>query len=260
MIDTIISIIANLFSIFGITIDSKKIALSFKRNKTFRNGCIVSFLCICCVLIICLIIYKQKSITVTNVTLSENSLTMSINESHTLTAKVLYSDNTMDEDILWYSSNDSIATVDQNGIVSALNIGNVTIIAQASKNNTTEIAECAITIKSPPSGYSISVHQLSEDSYAYVYVKPYESDITDIQIYAKSPSGEIFSPNKDENDLYHFYSECGTWTIYASVKNDIGIYKAQKPEDYVIIEVTNITDILGNSIGTLNNMLQQLVP
>lgn len=185
---------------------------------------------------------------------------MSINESHTLTAKVLYSNKTMDEDILWTSSNDSIAIVDQNGIVTALNNGNVTIIAQACKNNTTEIAKCTITIKSPPSGYSISVHQLSEDSYAYVYVKPYETDIVDIQIYAKSPSGKIYSPNKDENDLYHFYSECGTWTIYASVKNDVGIYEAQKPDDFVIIEVTNITDTLGDSIDILNNMIKQLIP
>lgn len=259
MINTILSIIANVFSIFGITIDSKKISNKLKKNKAFRKICLISFLCICCVLIIRFIISKQKSITVTNVTLSENSLTMSINESHILTAKVLYSNNTMDEDILWISSNDSIATVDQNGIVTALNNGNVTIIAQASKNNTTEIAECTITIKSPPSGYSISVHQLSEDSYAYVYIKPYESDITNIQIYGKSPSGEIFAPNKDENDLYHF-SECGSWIIYASVKNDAGIYEAQKPEDFAKIEVTNITDTLGDSISTLNNMLRQLVP
>lgn len=257
--DTIISIIANIFSIFGITINAKEIHNNFK-NKKFRNLCIIIFLSMCCILIICLVVFKQKSITVTKVTLSEDLLTMSTGESHTLTAAVFYSNNSISNEVLWNSSNNSVATVDQNGLVTALSDGNTTIIAQASKNNTTEIAECTITIKSPPSGYSISVHQLSTDSYAYVYVKPNDPDITDIQIFGKSPSGEIFTPNKDENNLYHFYSECGTWTIYATVKNDVGIYEAQKPEDFVKIEVTNTTDTLGDSIGTLNNMFQQLIP
>ena len=259
MLDTIISIISNIFSIFGITIDPKQIRHKLK-NKRFRNICIVIFLCMCCALIICFIISKQKSIIVTNVTLSEDSLTMNIDETHSLIATVLYSNNSISNDVLWSSSNNSIATVDQNGLVTALSDGNATIIVQASKNNSTEIAECTVSIKSPPSGYSISVHQLNEDSYAYVYVKPYDTDITNIQVYGKSPSGEIFTPNKDENDLYHFYSECGTWTIYASIENAAGKYEAQKPEDFVTIEVTNTTDILGESLGALGNMFQQLTP
>lgn len=259
MIDTIISIIANIFSILGITIDAKE-ALNKLKNKKFRNISIILLLCICCTLIICFYIYKQKSIIVTKVTLSENSLLMNLHDTCTLTATVLYSNNSTDNKVMWSSSNNSIATVDQNGVITALADGSTIITAQASKNNSTDIAECTIAVKSPPSGYSISVHQLSENSYAYVYVTPYDKDITKIQIYGRSPSGEVFTPNKDKNDLYHFYSECGTWTIYASVENDAGIYEACKPEDFVTIEVTNTTDILGDSLGTLDNMLQQLTP
>lgn len=208
-------------------------------------------------LIICVFLYKKHSVTVTNVTLNVNSLNLNINESRSLTATVLYSNNSLSNDVLWSSSNESIATVDQNGLVIAFATGNTAIIAQASRNNTTEIAECTLTVKSPPSGYSISVHQLTEDSYAYVYVKPYDSDFTNIQIYGKSPSGEIFSPKKDENDLYHFYSECGTWTIYASVENSSGIYEAHKPEDFVTIEVTDTSDILGSSLEMIDDILKK---
>lgn len=259
MIDILISIIANIFSIFGITIDAKK-SLNKLKNKKYHSLYIIIFLCLCCILIICIYINKQKSITISKVTLSEYSLLMNINETHALTATVLYSNNTIDNNVFWNSSNDAIATIDQNGIITALDTGSVTIIAQASKNNTTEIAECTIIINSPPTGYSISVHQLSEDSYAYVYVKPYDNNITNIQIYGKSPSGEIFSPNKDVNDLYHFYSECGTWTIYASVENEFGIYEACKPDDFVTIEVTNTTDILDDSLGAFDDIIQQFIP
>jgi len=259
LIESIISIIANVFSIFGISIDVKK-TLNKLKNKKLRNVFITLLLCVCCVLIIFFYISKQRSIIVTKVILNENSLTMNVNDTYSLTATVLYSNNSTDNKVLWSSSNKSIATIDQNGVVTALADGSTIITVQASKNNSTEIAECVIIVESPPSGYSISVHQLSEDSYAYVYVTPYDKDITKIQIYGRAPSGEVFTPSKDENDLYHFYSECGTWTIYASVENDAGIYEACKPEDFVTIEVTNATDTLGNSLGTLNNMLQQLAP
>lgn len=257
MIESIMSIIASFFSIFGLS--AKEIFNKFK-NKKFRNISIVSLSVICCILIVYFYMSKQKSIVITKVMLSEDMVIMNINDTHTLTATVLYSDNSASDSVLWSSSNNSIATVDQNGLVTALSDGNTTIIAQASKNNTTEIAECIITIKSPPSGYSISVHQLSIDSYAYIYVKPYDTDITNIQIYGKSPSGEIFAPNKDENDLYYFYTECGTWTIYAYIENDAGTYEACKPEDFVTIEVTNITDMLSDSLSEFDGIFQQLFP
>lgn len=62
-----------------------------------------------------------------------------------------------------------------------------------SKNSTVN-AECVITVKTPHSGYSISVRQISEGAcYAYVYIKPYDDDVTEIQKYGKSPFGEIFA-------------------------------------------------------------------
>ncbi len=264
MIETIISIIANILSIFGITIDIQKAKKIFNiwknRNKLNRTISFLLFLCICCILIICIYIYKQKSIIVTKVTLSEESLTMSVNETHILTAKVLYSNNTINDDVIWSSSNNSIASVDQNGLVTALSNGSATIIVQASKNNSTEIAECTITIKSPPSGYSISARQLSDDSFAYIYVEPYDDNITNVQIYGKSPSGEIFILNKASDDLYHFYSESGIWTIYASVQNDMGKYEAHKPEDFITIKVTNATDIVGESIEIFNKVFKEFTP
>lgn len=203
------------------------------RGKQFR----VMFLgSLFAVFIVVLVILNVSSVTVTKVMVSKETLTMGINDTNKLAATVLYSDNS----VLWTSSNETVAIIDKNGNITALADGTTTITAQASRNNSTESAECILTIKSPPSGYRITVRQTAADSYAYVYVEPYEDDVTKIQIYGKSPSGEIFTPVKDENDLYHFYSECGTWTVYASVENDAGVYMANKAEDYATIEVTNI--------------------
>ena len=236
MADNLKEIILNLLSIF---IDDTALEniRSKLTNKKFRIIFIVFILCIIFIVITYLYL---SSITVTKVTISENVLYMNVNDSQTLTATVLYSNNSISDKVIWTSSNESVATIDKNGIVYALAKGTTIITAQASRNNTTETVECEITVQAPPSGYSISVQQTEIDSYAYIYVTPYEDDITNIQIYGKSPSGEIFTPNKDKENLYHFYSECGTWTIYASVENNASTYEANKPEDFVTIEVTNI--------------------
>lgn len=196
------------------------------------------------------------SVTVTQVTLDEYSFVMSTGDTKTLTATVIYSDNSMNHDVLWTSSNQSVAAISPDGQITALTEGTATILVQAIRNNTTMNAECTVTVKNPPSGYSIAVHQTSEGAcYAYVYVTPYDDNVDKIQIYGKSPSGEIFTPDKDANDLYHLYAECGTWTIYASLENDAGIYEAHEPEDFATITITDLSSDLFNSF----DMLEQLI-
>ncbi len=250
MIESLIGILANILSIFDIHIDIEKVTEKLK-DKKIR---IISIVLCISALLIYFYISKQLSITVTQVILNEDTLHMSTDDTNILIATVLYSDNSTNNNVLWSSSNESVAIVGEDGLITALTEGTTTIVAQATKNNSTESAMCIVTVKNPPSGYSISVRQTNVDSYAYVYIKPYDNDITRIQIYGKSPSGEIFPPATDENNLYRFYTECGTWTIYATIENEAGlIYEAQKPEDFVTIEVTDI------SSSFLNDILPQFI-
>lgn len=254
MFERIISILANILSIFNVHINIKKVSAKLK-NKKIRNLCLITFFIgIICFFTIQGYIARQASIAVTQVVLNNNTLKMNVANTQALIATVLYSDNSIDNNVLWSSSNEAVATVDSNGIVTALSEGTTTIIAQASRNNTVQISECIITVKSPPRGYSISSRPSTIKSYYYIYVRPYDEDVTQIKLYAKSPSGEIFNPPIDENDLYHFYSECGTWTIYASLENEGGIYEANKPEDFLSLE---ITDISPSSHG---DIIQSIMP
>ena len=186
--------------------------------------------------------------------LNNDTLKMNVADTQTLIATVIYSDNSTDNDVLWSSSNEAVAIIDSNGIVTALSEGTSTIIAQATRNNTIQMSECIVTVKSPPSGYSISSRPSGMKSYYYIYVYPYDEDVTQIKLYAKSPSGEIFNPPIDENNLYHFYSECGTWTIYASLESEGGTYEANKPTDFLSLEITDI------SSNPLDDVFQNLIP
>lgn len=66
-------------------------------------------------------------IPVESINLSEDSLTMNIGDSRTITATIYPSDST-DKTIVWASSNESVATV-TNGIIRAIAGGNTTITA-----------------------------------------------------------------------------------------------------------------------------------
>ena len=61
----------------------------------------------------------------------------------------------------------------------------------------------------------------------------------------------MHTPNVDRNDLYRIHTETGIWTIYAALKSQRGTYEASKPEDFVTIEVNDIspTDMDALSAG-----------
>lgn len=179
------------------------------------------------------------SIKISNMTINKDFLDMNVGDEYNLKVNVLYSNNTITNDVIWSSSDESVAKVCNNGNVIALSSGTTTIIAQASKNNDTKSVTCNITVKSPPRGYSINVIQGSIDSEIYVWIKPYDSNYTKINIHCMAPSGNVLTFKRTLEPI-QLDSECGLWTIYASIENDDGIYMGNKSSDFVTINVTEL--------------------
>ena len=86
-----------------------------------------------------------ESVDVTGITLSQNSLSLTVGESATLTATVTPA-NATTQDVTWTSSNPDVANVDQNGLVKALREGSATIIASVGGQS----AACTVSVKEPP--------------------------------------------------------------------------------------------------------------
>ena len=87
---------------------------------------------------------------VESVTLNRTSAELKAGESLTLTATVL-PENATDKTVTWSSSDTSIASVDQNGLVTALTGGNVTITAKAGEKT----ASCEVNITVPVENVSL---------------------------------------------------------------------------------------------------------
>lgn len=92
----------------------------------------------------CTITVKSSSIAVTKLTLSESSAEVSIGKTLTLSCTIEPS-NATNKELIWSSSDETIATVDAQGVVTGVKAGTVTITV-ASKSNPSVKAICRVTV------------------------------------------------------------------------------------------------------------------
>ncbi|MDE6580561.1 MAG: Ig-like domain-containing protein, partial [Ruminiclostridium sp.] len=96
------------------------------------------------------------TIPVTSVTLNKNELSLEKGESAELTATVEPEDAT-DKTVTWTSSDEKVATVDENGKVTAIAAGAATITAKAGDKSAT----CEVTVTVPVTGITLDKTELS---------------------------------------------------------------------------------------------------
>ena len=104
----------------------------------------------------CTVTVKEKTVSVTEVSLDRTELTLTEGESETLTATVK-PDNATNKKVTWKSDKTDIASVDGNGKVTALKAGDASITATTEDGGKT--TECKVTVKSknvPVSGVEIN--------------------------------------------------------------------------------------------------------
>ncbi len=96
-----------------------------------------------------LTIAPKQTVSVTGVTLSAASLTLTENDTATLTATVEPADAT-NQKVTWGSSAPGVATVDADGNVTAVGAGTATITVTTEDGNKT--ATCTVTVEHDPAG------------------------------------------------------------------------------------------------------------
>jgi uncharacterized protein YjdB len=91
-------------------------------------------------------------VSISNLYLSDTELCLKKGEEYTLTAQVLPEDTTEDRTVTWSSSDDSVATVDSTGKITAIGGGTAIITAQTG----THSAQCIVTVVVPVTGISLN--------------------------------------------------------------------------------------------------------
>ena len=98
---------------------------------------------------------------VNSITLDKTALSLYVNDTETLTATV--KPDNASQVLKWESSDDTVATVDQSGKVTAVGKGTATITA-ASIDGTNLKAECTVTVEKKSSGGSVFFWDLKFDT------------------------------------------------------------------------------------------------
>lgn len=100
-----------------------------------------------CVLVLASCNKDNAPIAVGSVSLSQTTLTLNVKQTATLTATVL-PDNAPEKSVMWSSSKPAVATVGNNGLVTAVSLGTTTITATAGGKSAT----CTVTVEPIPVG------------------------------------------------------------------------------------------------------------
>ena len=135
---------------------------------------------------------------ITQVVLNDYAVNLTTGDIESLSATVLFSDNSTGHNVIWISNNTDVVHVDENGQITALSAGSAIITAQASTRRSTAYAECSITVTDPLAGYAIHVRRTSVENYVFISVQPEDDSVTQITLYAKAPSGKIYTPSMDD--------------------------------------------------------------
>ena len=90
---------------------------------------------------------------VTSIALSESDITLKVNETQTLTVSI--SEDAGSNEVIWESSNTAVATVDQNGKVTAVAKGSCLITVTAA-DGSGKTAACAVTVVQPVTSITLN--------------------------------------------------------------------------------------------------------
>lgn len=159
----------------------------------------------------------QTNVEPTKLTLDEYSCTLEVGQSRALTLGVVPANG--NKSVTWESKNKSVATVDQNGKITAVSTGTATIAA-VSKVNANVAAYCVVTVVKPRSVVMVEVDGTPTKT---VYNAGDKFDPTGLTVTALFDSGDVETVPladckwTDGNTLEETLS-AGTTTVKCSYK------------------------------------------
>lgn len=142
----------------------------------------------------CKVTVFAKTVAVTGVTLTETSLQLNKGDSRTLKATV-QPDNATDKTVQWTSSNTSVATVDQDGTVTAVGGGSATIKAAAGNQSAT----CSVSVNVPVTSISLNVNLLTleKGSFAILTATVSPDDAMDKNVQWSSENSSVATVDQE---------------------------------------------------------------
>ena len=180
---------------------------------------------------------------VTNVYLNKDSLAIEALENYQLKAEI-YPEDADNKELEWTSSNEKVATIDQNGYISALTKGVTTITAKA-KDGSNVSRQCVVTVTN--NAYIVKNVDMLQSPHKY------ENNCSDYWVYSTEDEGNELQVTFDQRtevedgfDYIYIYSADGT---------EIGRYTGTQLSGATVkvpgktVKIKLVSDNAGNAWG-----------
>ena len=164
--------------------------------------------------------YNDKVVSVTGVSLNESSITLDVGGSKTLAATVT-PENATNKKVRWTSDNETVATVSEDGVVTAVAGG--TAVITATTHDGLFTASCTVTVNAPDAAPSITTDTLPDGTVGAVYRHTLTADGTapiTWSIDGGLPAG--LSLNADTGEISGTPTAAGSSTFTVKATNSAG--------------------------------------
>lgn len=162
-----------------------------------------------------------------SIVLSTNAVEVSVEESVEITY-VLMPENSEKQTVEWKSTDETIAIVDDSGVVTGVAVGETNIIASCGDD---VFATCAVTVK---------------EKSAYERLDDKEQELVD----ALLANINVFYDPSSVSIVYAYLSASGTWNITVRAHNQMGGYSEQdydlKPDGTIEEPIFDHVEMPGN--------------
>jgi len=145
---------------------------------------------------------KKAAVPVTAITLNKTATEIAVGQTETLSVTAVAPDNATDKTYTWKTSDETKATVDQDGKVTAVAAGTVTIYAEANDGSGVK-GTCAVTVKATLLSLTVSnPDNWIDGNSKTIYYLAGETWRQAIENHAKENAGWIFIEIIELTDLY----------------------------------------------------------
>ena len=167
--------------------------------------------------------YNDKVVSVTGVSLNESSITLDVGGSKTLAATVT-PENATNKKVRWTSDNETVATVSEDGVVTAVAGG--TAVITATTHDGLFTATCTVTVNAPDAPPTITTDTLPDGKVGAVYRHTLTADgTTPIRWSVENGNGVLpagLSLNADTGEISGTPTADGTAKFTVKAENSAG--------------------------------------
>lgn len=195
----------------------------------------------------CVVTVEHAPVYATSIEVDKTDISLGIGATTKLTANITPS-NVDNSTVVWSSSNSNVASVNTNGVVTAISVGEANIVATTTDGSNLS-ASCKVTVEEANYLEIVNTEVLKGRQITLPVNMNNTEDITALQFDLTLPAGVSIAKNTQGKYIVEKTGRCADHTLNVSKPGDANVYK-------VLLYITPVENITGSEGAVLNVTLE----